>query len=223
MRTSPKAARAGGHEMIRGLFVASTVSLAVYLGSSVDAQSPADRTQLAALWNLNADLSDKPAQNLERGEGEGRNRSGRGGDMGRGGGMRGGSMGGNRPDPEEMKARLAARQGMLRTFREATDRFTLIFRETDGAIVITNADGRIITLMADGKKYKEPLPDGGTADRVTKWKEGALVTELKSSDLKLTQTFALLEEGKRVVITSALEGSRTDRAPALRRVYDRAG
>jgi hypothetical protein len=209
--------------MVRGLFTVPAVVLAIGLPVTATAQTSADRTRLSALWTLNSELSEKPDPTLGKGDTDDGGRGGmdRGGGSGmRVGGMGGGMMGG-RPDPEEVKLRIAARTGMVRSFREASERFTLIFRQQNGAIVITYADGRMATLMADGKKYKEPLPDGATADRVTKWKDGALITELRSNDMKLTHTFGLLEEGSRMAITSVLEMPHADKPLSVRRIYDR--
>lgn len=200
--------------------VTSTLTVAIAVPALAQQQAGPDRARFSALWRLNTELSDKPAaipgEEPRRGD---RRREG-GGGM-RGGGMRGGGMGSSSADREELKLRMATRLGMLQALRDASAHFTLIFRESDGAIVITKADGRIVTFLADGKKYKEPLPDGGTADRVTRWKDGVLISELRAANLKVTQTHTVSEDGKRLTIVSALEAPKSDRQAALTRIYDR--
>lgn len=205
--------------MTRSWLIASILAGVIAVPVVAQPQRGADRARFSAYWRLNAELSDKPASIPEDEARRGDRMRGSGG--GRGGGMRGGGMGSGSADREEMKLRQATRQGMLRTLREASAHFTLIFRESDGAIVITNADGRILTLLADGKKYKEPLPDGGTADRVTRWKDGVLITELRGGNLKVTQMHTLGEDGKRLTIVSTLDAPSSDRQPALTRIYER--
>ena len=206
--------------MTRSWLIVSFLAVTIALPAVAQPQRGADRARFSAYWRLNTELSDKPASVPEdEGRRGDRMRGGSGGM--RGGGMRGGGMGSSSADREEMKLRQATRQGMLRTLRDASAHFTLIFRESDGAIVITNADGRILTFLADGKKYKEPLPDGGTADRVTRWKDGVLITELRGTNLKVTQTYTLGEDGKRLTIVSTLDAPSSDRQPALTRIYER--
>jgi hypothetical protein len=186
------------------------------------APDPAQR--VGGLWVLHEEDGPTPDAGSDADEdrpprGDGRPPGGHGGGMGGFGGFGGfGGRPGERPD----ESLMAQRRSLMALHRRPTPRFTFVVRPGDGAIVLTDADGHVRTLLLDGKKYREPLPDGGAADRVTRWKDGVLISELRGNGIKLVHSFRLDATGDALVVTSTLEvADRDDRKSSLRRVYAR--
>ena len=207
----------------RAFAVSAALSMALlFFGAShaTSLQARIDGRRVGGLWILNEHESqlmpEPPTEEAQPHRGDGRQPDGHGGGMGGFGGF--GGRSGKRPD----ESLMAQRRSLMALHRQPTARFTFVFRQDEDTIGLTDADGHVRTLLTVCKKYREPLPDGGAADRVTKWKDGVLVSELRGNGIKLVQCFQLDESGDKLVVTSTLEMSgRDERTKALRRVYDR--
>lgn len=165
-----------------------------------------DKTaNLTGAWRLNKDLSDDPAQAMAGMQGERRGGSGHG-PWRHGGGGRGGM------DPGRMETMHRA--------MEAAARLTIT--QADGSITFTDGDGRSQRLTTNNKKEELPLDDR-TVEVRTKWDDGRLVKETSLGDgMKLTETYSLVSEPRRLHVMVKLDSSHLPRPVNLRRVYDAA-
>jgi hypothetical protein len=224
-----------------------TVFVGVLVAFTAVAPSPAARTcaaddekpnaaqararagvDLSGRWTLNKPESDdareKLHEGMERGGGfDGGRRGGWGGGRGGGGmggpGMGGGGMGGRRggrmgpADGEGEEDRRAA----IRSLFEPAEEIEIF--QGDPEIVLAEKFGRRRTVHADGRKYKA---DGGRSEVKTGWKDGRLIVETQGArGRKITETWAISNEGKRLTDTVKVEGG-FGPAGSLKRVYDRA-
>jgi hypothetical protein len=103
----------------------------------------------------------------------------------------------------------------------ATPRLS-IFQRDEGRIVFVDADGHSRTFTTNGKKERHQL-QSGTLETTTKWDGVTLVQQsTPGGAVKITQTF-VLDEAKRLVISTTLDDSRMGKAPPSKRVYDPEG
>jgi len=213
--------------------------LAAWLASSARAE---DKTQLTGHWNFNQDQSDNAAQKVSEAQQQTKIRAGTAGGgypggggeypgggggypggMGRGGmggmgGMGGGGMGrgrggmgaagGDAVSSEEWD-RLAANPKYLRIDQRSDQ------------IVVTDDNDRARTFYPDGKKHDDKDEDGKKFSTKTSWEAGALlaVTKLPHAE-KLTQTFRVSDDGKRLDVVTRFEASSLNAPLSIRRVYD---
>lgn len=190
------------------------VMIATWLAIESRAQAP-EKSALAGLWVRNRDASDPPP---ERGGGAARGRSdrGRGGRMGRGGFSGGGfgRGGGGRMavDPDE----VARMRDALRDIMEPPDHLTIT--QTDSMIVITGPDGRTTRLAPDGSKVKD---ENTKVERRTRWEGGKLISEISGAGPgKITQTFSVDADTRRLRIVAQVEGGRSGQARTITEIYD---
>jgi len=200
------------------------VLLAVFLGVSLAAQTPAAPTTTASLagaWTLNREQSDAAPDRENRGGDEGRARGeggrrggyggGRGGFGGRGMGR--GQMGGGAPVNPEDSARM---RDAMRDVMNPSDRLTIV--QTESMVLITGADGRTTRLSPDGKKIKD---ENTGVERKTKWDSGKLVSEISGlGPGKMTQTFAVDPESHQLRVSVQMEGGRSRQPRTIAHVYD---
>jgi hypothetical protein len=205
----------------------------IAVGTRPTAQTPAGPPSIAdamvGAWTLNKDLSDKPPERADGGQGDrgsgGQGDRGSGGRGGRGGGGRfggggfgrsGGGMGGGRAtgDDQDRQHRMAA----MREIMEAPDRLTIT--RSEAMVILTSGDGRTTRLMTDGKSVKD---DSTRIERKTRWNGDKLVSEISGVGRgKITETYTPDAEQHRLTVTLVMENARTqDGKPrTVTRIYD---
>lgn len=146
------------------------------------------------------------------GFGGGGRRGGGGGGFGRGGGPRGGP--GRPPSRDEMEARRALMGEVLQMPLRLT-----IAQEGD-RIVVIEPDGVVRTYVANGRKEKHQLASG-TIETTTSWDGPRLkMTIAPGGRVRLTRTFAVTADPRRLEVTTAFEGGPKDGGRTI--VYDEA-
>jgi hypothetical protein len=199
-----------------------TMTLGVWLAGAQPAaqDKSAQKPDLAGVWALNKDLSDRPqADAADRAGGEsGRGANGGfGGGAGRGGFGGGGGFGGRggsggRPNPDDMRAMQEA----MRQVMEPPTRLTITQTESD--VTFTDGDGRSQKFATTGKSEKHQLASR-TVDTKTRWDGARLVKEMSlGNGLKVTEIYALATTPRRLDVNVKLEGVPMNRT--LHRVYD---
>lgn len=197
------------------------VFIAVWLAVESRAQAP-ETSNLAGVWTLNHEASDKPPAPGDRDDPNGRGRRGgfgRGGGGGGGmghGGYRGGAGGGGQRGGSRDPEAMARMRDALRDIFSPPERLTIT--QTGTMILLTGPDGRTTRLAADGSKVKD---ENTNIERKTKWDGGRLISEIGGLPQgKVTQTFALDPEHHQLKITAHAEGGRMGQARTLTSVYD---
>jgi hypothetical protein len=177
---------------------------------------------LVGRWELNFQQSDPMApEGVQPAGDEGGRRGGSGGRGATGGGA-GTAGGGAREGGEGGRggSEPATAQDELQRVIDAQR--VLIIEEHDGAVSITDADGRLITLKPDGIKVKDQLL-GTAIERTTKWDGRTLVSQSRlNNGVHITQSYTKVNEGLQLVIATKVEGGRFRRALEFKRVYDQA-
>jgi hypothetical protein len=190
------------------------LAAAVLCGCGTLGTKPPRATNLTGDWHLNESLSEDPlAQSREE-------RQSRGGGMHRGGGLHGGGMhgggmgGGN----------WSGRGGMPRQRGQGANgdflaRPNEIGIEQTARELDLNADGSA-TQFVYGEKVTASV-QGGTAERVSGWKDGEFVVKYAVTDgPTATRGYKLADSGRQLVVTTQVEGGRA-RKLEYRTVYDR--
>lgn len=87
---------------------------------------------------------------------------------------------------------------------------------TDAEMTFDGGDGELLRIHVDGKSYDR---EGGELKTRAEWKDAALVvvTTPKQGELKVTTTYVLRAEKRKLEVVSKISG-RTD--VSIRRVYD---
>lgn len=174
----------------------------VSLSQAPAAQPPAAAapapSRLSGVWNINKDISTKPAtppgQDGRGGERGGGNRSGGGG---RRGGFGGGRMGGGRSGGG---GRSDAAKGMalIRELGQSPESLTIVLH--DGALTITDSDGVSRKFAIDGKTEKIAI-GGDSIEVKSHWTDDTLEQEFKLGSFKLLRMFDTTTDGHQLVIT----------------------
>jgi hypothetical protein len=198
---------------------------------SADSATPPATPALPALsgrWKLNVQDSEdaraKMRQSMEgrdpgsSGGGYG-GRGGGGGGSGRGAGGGGGygGRGGHRSGGGDSSAATSTRdpQGPRALLFNPPQQLTVT--QTASEIAILDQDGLMRALHPDGKSYKS---DTGEDEVKTRWESDHLVVQTKAkSGTKLTETFGLDSEKRRMTVVLNVEGGSRP-ALSVRRVYD---
>jgi hypothetical protein len=199
-----------------GIGMAGMVLITATLAASQSSREAAaeDRTALSGAWRLNRELSDDPAMLRSGGGGDDPDESAGGGRRRGSGGMgRGGGMGGDRPDPEQMKRVRAIMQSLMEPPAN------LIISVEEAQVTFTDTDGRSRRFATTNKKEKHQL-NAGTIETKTKWDRDALVKEISlEGGTKVIETYSVTEMGQ-LQVAVKLESSRIGRPLTVRRVYD---
>lgn len=172
------------------------------LASASPPDVPPERAALSGVWTVNKDLSDKPPRlgAMERGR--------RGGD--------GGPGGGDRPNPEDRKKL----QAQMRSALEAPER--LILTVEAESVIVTLGDGRTLRLPTNGERVQVAI-DEAVVDTRVRWDKARLVKiSSLAAGTKLTETYAVEGEPRRLHVTVTLENWRLPQPQTVRRVYDAA-
>lgn len=182
---------------------------------------------LTGRWQLNVDESEDARAKLA----EARSRAGRPGGGGPGGGMGGpggggmgpggggtgpgggggrGGPGGRGPDGSGGPPGGSAMRALI----DAPAMLTIT--GTDAEMTFDGGDGELLRIHVDGKSYDR---EGGELKTRAEWKDAALVvvTTPKQGELKVTTTYVLRAEKRKLEVVSKISG-RTD--VSIRRVYD---
>jgi hypothetical protein len=227
-----------GHHLLgllmTGLAIAALAGATPLSGSAQLLAAGQDRQGAAArivgVWALNHDLSDDPRRNPPATDSRGGDSDGgfgprAGGGFGGGGfgGFGGGRGSGGRTagpparSPEDVEA---LREAVVR-FLETAERITIV--EADGAVLLTDDDGRTQTLRPDGRKRDQKAANGLVSlTRKTAWNGANLVSELDIEDgPTIILSYGRSEGGSQLVITATVKNGRGD-PMEFRRVYDPA-
>jgi hypothetical protein len=188
----------------------------------------AESAGLSGRWRFNADQSDdvhKKMQEAAAGRQQGGSGGGGWGGGGHGGGWGGGghggyggggygghggrAMGGGSSGQPQGDA-----QASMRSFLEAPPE--LMITQTEKEIALLEKDGRLRVLHPDGEKHKD---DAGVETR-TRWDKDRLIVETTPTrGPKVTETYTLDGEKKRLVMTLHFDSQRFGPI-TVKRVYD---
>jgi hypothetical protein len=94
--------------------------------------------------------------------------------------------------------------------------------QDDKQVTVTDDSGQVKNLYPDGKKHKEKDSSGQSNTVKTHWDGNRLVAESKLHSGKLTETYDLSGDGKRLTFTQQLDSSQLGQPLIIRRVYDSA-
>jgi len=194
------------------------------------ALSAASHVELAGRWRLNRDLSDFPqevgfglgastgqASTAARPGGGG----GRGGGRGRGGGSSGGASSGG---PFDLKAVRESEEDAKKIKELIADAKapspTLTIVQSETAVAITEASGRVRTFHPNGKEEIEQL-DAGPIGAVSRWTGNQLEIRVTVEDnRRFRYTYSRAPNGQLVVETRLEEGRAGKADDVIKRVYD---
>lgn len=156
------------------------------------------RSDFNGVWKLNKNESDDTKEKIEQAIG-----NKRGGRLG--GGMR-------QKRISEALEKVQAPQ-------------TLEIKQRGSQFTITRADGRAHTFNADGSSQKIQGNNGRVVEISATQRPGQLALELRPEGRsgKLSETYALAANGRKLNLTIRVEGERLDQPIVIRRVYDAAG
>lgn len=176
--------------------------------------------RLNGIWDLNKDLSTKPAATPaepgnQAGSPGGQSGGGQYGGGGRGGGMRGG---GGRGGPNDSMREVRA---LLRDLEQSAVRITIVSRPE--SVSVTDAEGVIRKFVINGKTDKVAI-NGNTIDVKSKWDGDVLNQEFKAGSITFIRTVETTIEGRQLLITITPKGDKAGVAgPSFMRfVYDRS-
>lgn len=210
-----------------GLFLClSLIATPQQAPASAPAPVAAADVRLNGVWDVNKDLSTKPAappnqggrDGDQGGDRSGGGPGGGGGRGGRGGGMRGGGGGGRSGgSPEDMrKAR-----DLMQELGQAPARLTIVSRRE--SVSITDPEGVIRKFVSSGKKDSVAI-NGSTIEVKSKWDGEVFSQEFNAGSAKFIRTIETSIDGHQMVITVTPKGDGGGIAgPSFMRfVYDRS-
>jgi hypothetical protein len=200
--------------MYRLSFYLMNALILMVSAAAVSGASAQSGNNLTGAWRLNKDLSDDLAKVMEATQGERRAGGGHtppGGVGGHGPGMhRGGRDTHGKGDEAEQQMRM--------WLHEPPGRLTIT--QTDRAITFTDGDGRSQRLATTGEKQRISI-GRGTVEVRTKWDGERLVKETSlARGMKVTETYSVVSDAKRLQVMIKLEGSHLQQAVNFRRFYD---
>ena len=102
-----------------------------------------------------------------------------------------------------------------------TPKMLTIANGSDGAVLLTDEDGHVTHLVPNDKKVKEQLSTGDEVERKTHWDGQTLVSEIKTGDTKLTQSYQAAASDGRLNVTTH-HGERAVQESALAHAHLRA-
>lgn len=191
-------------------------------GSVALADDP--KLDLSGRWTLNDGLSDNPFDKMrEAGGGGGRTRGGGGGGMsgggfGRGGGGYGGRGGGGRGGGGEGGS--GSESGTTPN-EMLEDTRNLVIVQKDPELRITTGGKPERVYFLDGRKVEEERSEGTVKTKTKRKGETVVVDTEYPSSREVVQTYEILKDVKRLVVTTKISGGRRG-SFSFRRVYDPA-
>lgn len=161
------------------------------------------------LTDTDRDLPDDPGTlrgRGARGPGGGGGGGGRGGFEGRGGFGGGGRGGGGKRGAGQRGDDMRASLEYMRDNARPPQRMTIT--ASDSAVVITDQDGRSVTLQTDDKKVEERAQNGLVKlTRRSRWTEQTLVSEVElERGLKIERHYAIVAESGELQLTVEVSG-----------------
>ncbi len=155
----------------------------------------AERPNLRGRWKLNQAQSDDPQQKMREAMGEP----------------------GRRPaGPPE--GRPAGRGVMMGRMLGAAESVTI---EQEGdQLEVEFAEGRPVTLTADGQTHEEEGPRG-TVRTTTRWEGDKLISVRDIGVMKITTDYELAGGGTQLIVTRRIEGGRFKNPVVIKSVYDK--
>ncbi len=142
------------------------------------------------------------------------------GGMGRGG-MGGMGGGGGMGRPGHQSAADRAGVSSEEWDRLSQDPKYLRIDQHSNQIVVTDDNDNSQTLYPDGKKHDDKDSSGKKVSTKTDWEGDVLTTEAKLSHAeRLTQTFQVSDDGKRLFVTTRFEAPTLAGPLSIRRVFD---
>ena len=117
------------------------------------------------------------------------------------------------PDKDALRRRLLRFAGLL-------DRIDLEQKRTELRVSFRGIYRESYRL--DGKAHSSRAPDGARIEATAGWRDGELVLELVGANkTKVTETFTLVEGGRRLEISFQMESELLDQPLSIRSVYER--
>jgi hypothetical protein len=176
-----------------------TTTTPILIACAAVIAAAAARPNLSGRWQLNTELSENGQAKVEQMHA--------GQEGGHGPGRHGlGAMFGGGPSEAEMNE---ARALMLDVAEWLT-----VTQDGD-RIVLTDSNGRVRTLTANGRKESV-----GGRDVRTKWDENRLASEVSLGHLKVTESYERATNGAQLIVSAKLDMG--GRNVTVRRVYDAA-
>jgi hypothetical protein len=179
-----------------------------------------DVTSLVGSWTLNREASTTTFAPDVQGRRAGVRRGGFGGGFG---GGRGAGRGGAGQTEDAGADARAERQRLTAVMQELVTPSThlLIRRDDDGALAMTDADGRTVRYVVNNKVEKHQLTNG-TIETRSRWDHGELRQDVNASDaIALSRSMAIDRSTTQLVLTTTMAGGRGNRERPFRAVYDR--
>lgn len=176
------------------LIVAGSFYTVACSGGSTGGPIP-EHPDFSGTWVINLELSDRPDDQLRRRDDDRPPRD---------------RPAGGRPEPRRAGPGLGA---LLQSF--------VAFRivDQDSTLVLAGAGGERRVVHPDGVERQSRLEGLGNVRVKTRWKGERLVVERQlDSGAKITETFELATEGRRLLVTTRISG--IPRKIEFRRVYD---
>jgi hypothetical protein len=158
------------------------------------------RPDLSGRWRLNEERSENAQSKLQEMQSQSAGR-GAGGHMGLGGLFGGGAQ----------QKQIDEARGLV---LDTAERFVLT--QDGDRIVLTDGDGRIRRLTANGRK--ETI-DG--RDVRTRWDKQRLISETSLGSVKVTETYERSTSASQLIVTTKMD--MYSRGLSVRRVYDAEG
>jgi hypothetical protein len=194
------------------------------------ALSAASHVELAGRWRLNRDLSDFPQEvgfGLATSNGQASTAArptgggGRGGGRGRGGGSSGGAPSGGRLDLKAVRESQEDAMKIKELIAEAkAPSPTLTIVQSEAAVAMTDASGRVRTFHPNGKEEIQQF-DAGPIGAVSRWIGNQLEIRLTvEDDRRFRYTYSRAPNGQLVVQTRLEEGRANKADDVIKRVYD---
>ncbi len=182
------------------------------------------KIDLSGRWSVNDGLSDDPFEKMReagsgggsRGGGGGEGGGIRGGGFGRGGGRGGfGGRGGGRQGGGEGGSTSSTPYELLEDARR------LVIVQKDPELRVTTGAGKERLFYLDGRKVEEERGEGTVKIRTKRKGETVVVDTEFPSGREVVQTYEILKDAGRLVVTTKISGGRRG-SFSFRRVYDPA-
>jgi hypothetical protein len=194
------------------------------------AVSAAPRVELAGRWRLNRDVSDFPREvgfGLDSSNGTASTAprlgagGGRGAGRGRSGGSGDGAPAGELFNPKSVRESEEDAMKIKELIADAkAPSPTLTIVQSEAAVAITDASGRVHTFHPNGKEEIEQL-EGGPIGAVSRWTGSQLEIRLTIENYRRFRYIYSRTPGGQLVVETRLEEGRADKASdVIRRVYD---
>jgi hypothetical protein len=111
-------------------------------------------------------------------------------------------------------------QSSIASFVQFAD--TLIIDDEGKEFLVDDGVGRVRIFYLDGKKHNRQSPDGAKFETLSTRQGNRIIVDQKiKGGGRIVETYALSEEGDRLILTVRLEAKRLKEPMTIRNVYDR--